>query len=113
MENKFFLLSPFPRPEGTTPLFYSATAQTIASSCYIVVIIDAPYDVDVVEYPDGSLSVANTTVANAATISTIDLAVEVRTENASFVLDQLTNTTVIANLISGSTQGLISVKWQC
>jgi predicted dienelactone hydrolase len=70
------------------------------------VTIDAAYDVDVVEYPDGSLALANTTIANAATISTIDLAVEVRAEDASFVLDQLTNKTVIANLIPGSTQGL-------
>lgn len=96
----------FSPAQGTTRLFYSAIAQTVASSGYIVVTIDAPYDVDIVEYPDGSLALANTTVANTATTLTIDLAVEVRAEDASFVLDQLTNKTVIANLIPGSTQGL-------
>jgi pimeloyl-ACP methyl ester carboxylesterase len=96
----------FSPAQGTTRLFYSAIAQTISSSGYVVVTIDAPYDVDIVEYPDGSLALANTTVANKATPSTIDLAVDVRAQDASFVLDQLTNKTVIANLIPGSTKGL-------
>src|ERR1700722_20353460 len=96
----------FSPAQGTTRLFYSAIAQTIASSGYIVVTVDAPYDVDIVEYPDGSLALANATVANTATTLTIDLAVDVRAEDASFVLDQLTNKTVIASLIPGSTQGL-------
>jgi hypothetical protein len=96
----------FSPAQGTTRLFYSAIAQTISSSGYIVVTIDAPYDVDIVEYPGGSLALANTTVANTATTSTIDLAVDVRAQDASFVLDQLTNKTVIANLIPGSTQSL-------
>ena len=96
----------FSPAQGTTRLFYNAIAQTISSSGYVVVTIDAPYDVDIVEYPDSSLALANTTIANTATTPTIDLAVDVRAEDASFVLDQLTNKTVIANLIPGSTQGL-------
>ncbi|KAF2792476.1 hypothetical protein K505DRAFT_362882 [Melanomma pulvis-pyrius CBS 109.77] len=36
----------------TTRLFYSQIASTIASKGYTVVAIDAPYDVDIVEYPD-------------------------------------------------------------
>ena len=96
----------FSPAQDTTRLFYSAIAQTIASSGYIVVTIDAPYDVDIVEYPDGSLALANATVANAATTSTTDLAVKVGAKDASFVLDQLTNKTVIANLIPGFTRSL-------
>jgi pimeloyl-ACP methyl ester carboxylesterase len=92
--------------EGTTRLFYSAILQTIASSGYIVVAIDAPYDVDIVEYPDGSVALINNTVAANPTPANIELAVSVRAQDASFVLTQLTNTTVVAQLILGATKGL-------
>lgn len=48
--------------EGTTRLFYSQFAATIASQGYTVVVIDAPYDVDVVEYTNGSLALFNATM---------------------------------------------------
>ena len=102
----------FSPAEGTTRLFYSAIAQTIASFGYIVVTIDTPYDVDIVEYTDGSVALLNQTIAEAAntptlaSVATIDLAVEVRRQDASFVLDQLTNKTVIAQLIPGTRHGL-------
>ena len=92
--------------EATTRLFYSVIAQTIASSGYIVITIDAPHDVDIVEYPDGSTDLINTTVTNAATIADADLAVSTRAQDASFVLDQLHNASVISQLIPGCSQGL-------
>ena len=92
--------------EATTRLFYSVIAQTIASSGYIVITIDAPHDVDIVEYPDGSVDLINATVTNAATIADADLAVSVRAQDASFVLDQLRNASVISQLIPGCSQGL-------
>ena len=92
--------------EATTRLFYSAIAQTIASSGYIVITIDAPHDVDIVEYPDGSTDLINTTVTNAATIADADLAVSTRAQDASFVLDQLRNASVISQLIPGCSKGL-------
>ena len=94
--------------EATTRLFYSVIAQTIASSGYIVITIDAPHDVDIVEYPDGSIDLINTTVTNAATLADADLAVSTRAQDASFVLDQLcSNASVISQLIPGSSsQGL-------
>ena len=93
--------------EATTRLFYSVIAQTIASSGYIVITIDAPHDVDIVEYPDGSVDLINTTVTNAATIADADLAVSVRAQDASFVLDQLcNNASVVSQLIPGSSHGL-------
>ena len=94
--------------QGTTRLFYSVIAQTIASSGYIVITIDAPHDVDIVEYPDGSKDLINTTVIAAATLADIDLAVSTRAQDASFVLDQLcSNASVISQLIPGSSsQGL-------
>lgn len=106
----------FSPAQGTTRLFYSAIAQTVASYGYIVVTIDTPYDEDIVEYPDGSEALQNNTIVQAATgsnpggenaaISIIDLAVEVRAQDASFVLDQLTNKSVVSQLIPGSTKEL-------
>ena len=93
--------------EATTRLFYIVIAQTIASSGYIVITIDAPHDVDIVEYPDGSVDLINTTVTNAATLADIDLAVSTRSQDASFVLDQLcNNASVVSQLIPGSSQEL-------
>lgn len=96
----------FSPAEATTRLFYSVIAQTIASSGYIVITIDAPYDVDIVEYPDGSMDLINTTVAATATEADILLAVSTRAQDASFVLDQLCNASVISQLIPGSSHGL-------
>jgi pimeloyl-ACP methyl ester carboxylesterase len=96
----------FSPAQGTTRLFYSVIAQTIASSGYLVITIDAPYDVDIVEYPDGSVALINNTVATNPTVANIELAVSVRAEDASFVLDQLRNASVISQLIPGSSQGL-------
>jgi dienelactone hydrolase len=96
----------FSPAEATTRLFYSVIAQTIASSGYIVITIDAPHDVDIVEYPDGSVALINTTITANPTLANIDLAVSVRAQDASFVLDQLRNASVISQLIPGSAQGL-------
>ena len=100
----------FSPAEATTRLFYSVIAQTIASSGYIVITIDAPYDVDIVEYTDGSIALINATVAATATIADIDLAVSARAQDASFVLDQLCNASVISQLIPGSSKGLNAQK---
>ena len=96
----------FSPAEATTRLFYSVIAQTIASSGYIVVTIDAPYDVDVVEFSDGSTALINETVVATATEATIDLAVSYRAQDASFVLDQLCDASVISQLIPSSSHGL-------
>ena len=103
LESPIVLFSP---AQGTTRLFYNAIAQRIASDGYIVVTIDAPYDVDIVEYPDGSTIMANTTVAADPTIADVNLAVATRAQDASFVLDQLRNASIISNLIPGASHGL-------
>ncbi|KAK4695280.1 hypothetical protein P7C71_g2449, partial [Lecanoromycetidae sp. Uapishka_2] len=105
-EQSHFPVVLFSPAEGTTRLFYSVIAQTIASSGYIVVTIDAPYDVDIVEYPDGLEALLNTTIAANPTIADIDLAVSVRAQDASFVLDELSKASVINQLIPGSSHGL-------
>ena len=97
----------FSPAEGTTRLYYSVIAQTIASSGYIVITIDAPYDVDIVEYPDGSEDLINQTVSANPTAADINLAVSFRAQDASFVLDQLCNASVVSQLLPGSSsQGL-------
>ena len=96
----------FSPAEATTRLFYSVIAQTIASSGYIVITIDAPYDVDVVEYLDGSVALLNASIATNPSIANIEVAVSTRAQDASFVLDQLRDASVISRLIPGSSQGL-------
>jgi Platelet-activating factor acetylhydrolase, isoform II len=96
----------FSPAEATNRLFYSVIAQTIASSGYIVITIDAPLDVDIVEYPDGSVDLINGTIAANYTAGDIDLAISVRAQDASFVLNQLGKASVISQLIPGFPQGL-------
>ena len=89
----------FSPAEDTTRLFYSTIASTIASQGYIVVTIDAPYDVDIVAYPKGPPAIINATLAANAGPAEAELATLTRAQDASFVLDQLANTTVVSTLI--------------
>jgi len=73
---------------NTTRLFYSATAQHLASRGYNVIVVDHPYETDVVIFPDGSIIYGgrvNRTSDEAALVR----ALEVRANDASFVLDAL------------------------
>ena len=97
--------------EATTRLFYSVIAQTVASAGYVVITIDAPHDVDIVEYPDGSIDLINTTVTSAATLADADLAVSTRAQDASFVLDQIcNNASVVSQLLPGSSSHGLDVR---
>lgn len=96
----------FSPAQNTTRLFYGVIAQTIASSGYIVVTIDAPHDVDIVEYTDSTVVLVNTTITNNASLAEIDIAVATRALDASFVLDQLRNVSVVSHLISGFPKAL-------
>ena len=70
---------------GNSRLIYSAMTQALASKGYIVVSIDHPFDADIVEFPDGSTAPA----ANITTDAQIEAAVEVRSSDVSFVIDEL------------------------
>ncbi|KAE8448721.1 hypothetical protein EG329_008936 [Mollisiaceae sp. DMI_Dod_QoI] len=77
---------------GTTRLFYSAMAQQIASTGYVVVTIDHPYDADIVVFPD------NTTVFGLDfTDEQIPLAVDTRAKDITFVLNQFAFPTTFRN----------------
>ena len=97
------LLVLFMPAQNTTRLFYSQIASTIASKGYTVVTIDAPYDVDVVEYPDGSVVSINETVWGTTNNTVLEqvayIAIQTRVEDASFVLDSLSNTTLAHSLV--------------
>ncbi|TVY55099.1 putative 1-alkyl-2-acetylglycerophosphocholine esterase [Lachnellula cervina] len=88
--------------EGTTRLFYSQIVASVASKGYIVVAIDAPYDVDVVQYTDGSFAYINQTLwanDNPELADVALLAIQTRMADVSFVLDSLSNTTLAHSLI--------------
>lgn len=86
---------------GTSRLLYGVLAQWVASSGYIVVSIDHPYDADFVEFPDGTSVVGLSTVAGQ-----VDLALTVRAQDASFVLDQLAMGSVVTQFLNSTSSGL-------
>ncbi|MCJ1307242.1 hypothetical protein MMC25_000888 [Agyrium rufum] len=79
---------------GTSRFVYNALAQTVASAGYIVITIDHPYDADVVEFPSGRL-VFGLNITDAM----IDLAVDTRAKDASFVLGQLSRPCSAAEIL--------------
>ena len=87
---------------GGSRLIYQAIAQQVASSGYIVVLLDHPYDTDIVEFPDGSVVLGVTIETEAQ----IEITLEARTLDASFALDQLSRKSVARSLVPGSKRGL-------
>jgi pimeloyl-ACP methyl ester carboxylesterase len=75
---------------NTTRLFSSHFAQEIASHGFTVITIDHPYDTDIVEFPNGDVIFGGRVQKpeNGSTES-VDHALEVRAQDASFVLDRL------------------------
>lgn len=85
LKNQQFPVVLFSAGLGNSRLIYSAMAQALASKGNIVITIDHPYDADIVEFPDGSTVLA----ANITTDPQIEAALDVRTRDVSFVIDQL------------------------
>jgi dienelactone hydrolase len=75
---------------NTTRLFYSSLAQEIASHGFVTITVDHPYDVDVVEFPNGDVVFGGrvSKPVNGSTAS-VEHALEVRARDVSFVLDTL------------------------
>jgi len=87
---------------GGTRLFYNAIVQQLASTGYIVVTIDHPYDSAIVTFPDNSSILA----ANITTEAQILLDLDTRVKDVSFVLDELSRSSLAAKLIPGLACGL-------
>lgn len=74
---------------NTTRLLYSALAQQIASSGYTVITMDHPYETDVVEFPDGTVIYGGRVAEDTNDTGALVHALDVRTNDASFVLREL------------------------
>lgn len=72
---------------NTTRLFYSATAQRIASKGYIVITMDHPYETDIVEFPDGTVVYGGNVVGDLNNTAPLVRALDIRADDASFILD--------------------------
>lgn len=80
----------------------TCTVHRLASTGYIVVTVDHPYDAGIVTYPDNTTVFAADIETDAET--TEDL--YVRAKDMSFVLDQLSIPSVISRLIPGLACGI-------
>jgi predicted dienelactone hydrolase len=75
---------------NTSRLFGSSIAQELASHGFTTITIDHPYDVDVVEFPDGTVIYGGRVDKPTANSSaSVEAALEVRAADVSFVLDSL------------------------
>jgi len=70
-----------------TRLFYSGFAQHIAGMGYNVIVMDHPYDSNIVEFPDGTTIIG--TQIDPTNNETVEFALDVRAADACFVLDML------------------------
>ncbi|KFY01136.1 hypothetical protein V490_01065 [Pseudogymnoascus sp. VKM F-3557] len=77
-------------------LYYNVLASAIASEGFIVITIDHPGDADIITYPDGHAVYNNDTVQSLLTMKEH---IPIRVTDASFVIDQLSNATAIAELL--------------
>ncbi|KAL5317136.1 hypothetical protein ACEPPN_014230 [Leptodophora sp. 'Broadleaf-Isolate-01'] len=85
----------FSTGSGNSRLIYGVMAQQVASAGYTVITIDHPYDADIVTFPD------NSTILGIDIETDIDFAVDVRTKDVSFVLDQLALPSISKKLFPG------------
>ncbi|KAL5353622.1 hypothetical protein ACLOAV_001659 [Pseudogymnoascus australis] len=77
-------------------LFYSVLALAIASEGFTVLTIDHPGDANIITYPDGHAVYNNDTTQ---TLPAMAAQIHPRAADASFVLDQLSNATAMAELL--------------
>ncbi|KAK4149200.1 hypothetical protein C8A00DRAFT_38198 [Chaetomidium leptoderma] len=74
---------------NTTRLLYSASAQHMASRGYEVVVMDHPYETDAVQFPDGTVIHGGRVPRDPDATEALALALDVRSKDASLVLDHL------------------------
>ncbi|KAI6870612.1 hypothetical protein KC343_g6781 [Hortaea werneckii] len=74
--------------------YYNYLASAIASEGFTVITIDHPYDANIITYPDGDAVYTNFSILETPSWDLIT-----RAEDASFVIEQLSNATAMAELI--------------
>lgn len=92
-DGPILLLSP---GYGIPRLYYSVLASAIASEGFVVISIDHPGDTNIITYPDGHADYYNT--STSPTTDEFTRLVYPRVADASFIIDQLSNATAIAEL---------------
>ncbi|KAF9761686.1 hypothetical protein IL306_003743 [Fusarium sp. DS 682] len=80
---------------GVSRLMYSAMARSIASHGYVVITIDHAYDASIIEFPDGT---AITGVVGEANQTVLE-AVQVRSQDISFIIDQAKDNVTTKSLL--------------
>ncbi|RDW92357.1 hypothetical protein BP5796_01751 [Coleophoma crateriformis] len=85
---------------GTSRLMYSSLASEIASYGFVVVTIDHPGDVDIVEFPDNSTIISPflSVTDEAGLIAFTNEAQNTRVADVSYVLDQLSLPSTLQSL---------------
>lgn len=94
----------FSPAQGNTRLDYNLLISNIASYGFTVIMMDHPYDADIVEFPDGSYIEGipvNESAPMAQMVAEAIVAIDVRVKDTTFVLNQLSNATIVDQLIPG------------
>ncbi|KAI0544254.1 hypothetical protein F4679DRAFT_44121 [Xylaria curta] len=74
---------------NTTRLWYTDFAMEIASQGYQVIVMDHPYETDVVVFPDGEIVFGGRISDDPNNLTSLEFGLEVRNADVSFVLDTL------------------------
>lgn len=74
---------------NTTRLYYASTAQHLASRGYEVIVMDHPYETDLVQFPDGELVTGGHIIPDRANTTSLEFGLDVRSADAAFVMDKL------------------------
>ncbi|KAI0474835.1 hypothetical protein F4859DRAFT_482056 [Xylaria cf. heliscus] len=72
---------------NTTRLWYTDFAMEIASLGYQVIVMDHPYETDVVQFPDGEIIFGGSIPADPNNLTALEFGLDVRSSDVSFVLD--------------------------
>lgn len=87
---------------NTTRMWFTSTAQNIAALGYEVIVMDHPYETDVVQFPDGEIVFGG--AVNTSNQEALQFGLDVRAEDAKFVLDhfKICNTVYIGQSYGGA-----------
>ncbi|OBT84340.1 hypothetical protein VE02_07262 [Pseudogymnoascus sp. 03VT05] len=77
-----------------TRFLYGVLAQAVAKAGYVVVTIDHAYDGDIIQYPNGDVI-----TTDHETNLTDEALAEIRVEDVSFVLDQLSDKKIAKKIV--------------
>ncbi|KAG7405896.1 putative 1-alkyl-2-acetylglycerophosphocholine esterase [Fusarium oxysporum f. sp. rapae] len=91
---------------GVSRFMYSAMARSVASHGYVVITVDHAYDASIIEYPDGT---AITGVVGEANQTVLETSAKVRSQDISFIIDQIKDNVTAREQFSLSETGSIFV----